>query len=298
MSRCASGRWRAFLADKTRLHVLTVDPGAHAMAREIVPIIRELGRLGSWLADGWSARQGEHSAPASELEDVVSPGDTLILSSQTHFERTQALIARSRQLHITTIFVFDHWKNYGEHFGAGLATDAIAVPDDIARRCVLSALGERAEGRVVVLPHLAIEASADKIRRSAARLQRGLVSMLLDPTEMTDGLGYDWRRALNAAERRAVQRGATRLMVKPHPRQDQALIADGLREFILAGVNADLYAGDVEALIAQSEEVWGMTTIALNAALAAGKRIVSFQPARSPKGVLASNPHIEPFVVT
>ncbi len=70
----------------------------------------------------------------------------------------------------------------------------------------------------------------------------------------------------------------------------QRSVAEFLASLHVPSVRASLYSGDIEPLLARAEEVWGMTTIALNVALAAGKTVRSFQPHRTLAGVEASNP--------
>ena len=47
--------WRQALAPYRPIHIYTVDPGAHAMARELVPLICTIDRLGEWFVEGWAA---------------------------------------------------------------------------------------------------------------------------------------------------------------------------------------------------------------------------------------------------
>src|SRR6516165_8148980 len=108
MNEAARQQWREFLSGYRRLHVYTVDPGAHAMARELVPIIREERRLGFWFADGWSAARTATCRPSSELLRALSPGDAIILGSQTDFSRTQATIRQVAAAGAKSIFMFDH----------------------------------------------------------------------------------------------------------------------------------------------------------------------------------------------
>jgi dTDP-4-amino-4,6-dideoxygalactose transaminase len=302
VSERAARQWRAFLSGYRRLHVYTVDPGAHAMARELVPIIREDGRLVSWFADGWSAAHAVTCRPSSELPQALLPGDGLILGSQTNYSRTQAVIRQAATSEAKSIFIFDHWKNYGEHFAGGALADAIVVPDDVARTALMAALGEAAARRVQVLPHLALAAAVERIAKRPLCPEAGLIAVLLDPTEAADGLGYDWRNMLAAMAECAAQRNRlhdhVRVLVRPHPRQDVAMVSDGLCEFAWRGIPAATDTGDVEMLIARASEIWGMTTTALNVALAAGKPVKSFQIGRNAAGAKASNPHIEPFTLT
>jgi hypothetical protein len=298
MRALSADLWRDLLERYRRIHVYTVDPGAEAMASELVPLIRELGRLGLWFAEGWSASHGAAKLPAAELLRALSPGDGLIIGSQTDFNRTRAMIRQAAAAGAATIFVFDHWKNYATHFETDHLPDHIVAPDEISRRMLVSALGEIATDRVHVFPHVAIEAAADRILKSGGTPQPGTFVVLLDPTERDDGLGYDWRTTLQAVSDYAATRSPGHILIKPHPRQNASIVAQEIDALRHRGFSADLCLEDTEGLIARAEEVWGMTTIALNIALAAGRPIRSFQVGRNEAGVRASNPHIEPFVIS
>lgn len=289
--------WREFLSGYERIHFYTVDPGAHAIAVELVPLARDLGLLSGWFADGWSAAHTGECRSALELDSALDTGATLFLSSQTDYRRTQLILRAAARAGATSIFAFDHWKNYAEHFGENPLPDIIVVPDTIAREQILAAIGQRVAPRLRILPHPGIDAAAQRVAACEAEVQPGLIALLLEPTETVDGLGYDWRGTLASALAAAGARRGARLMVKPHPRQDiDAIKAEVARLDGDHGV-AEVYAGETDRLIATAAEVWGMTTSALNVALAVGKPIRSFQIGRNAKGERASNPHIEPFVI-
>jgi hypothetical protein len=297
MREASAALWREFLSGYGCIHLYTVDPGAHAMATELVPLIRDMGRLGVWFAEGWSAEREDDCRPAAELPRGLNAGDAIILCSQTNYARTQAVLKQAADAGATTVFLFDHWKNFKEHFGEGPLADVIVVPDGAARAPLMGALGEVVVNRIRVLPHLAVEAASDSVAASGVTPQRGVIAMLLDPTEPADGLGYDWRSILAAASELVRHRSNARLLVKPHPRQSADTVACEVAAWQERGVTIEMYSGDTAQLIAMAEEVWGMTTVALNVALSVGKPIRSFQIGRNAAGVLASNPHIEPYVV-
>jgi hypothetical protein len=295
--RAESARlWSTFLRNRSDIHIYTVDPGAHAIALELVPLVERMGLLAGWFAEGWSARQGAGCRPATDLGRVLGSGQTLIVGSQTDFDRTQSVLRAARGSDAHTIFVFDHWKNFAQHFGNGPLPDSIVVPDEIGERLLVAELGEGITSSVHVLPHLALEAAADRVR-SYATASNGNIAVLLDPTEAADDLGYDWRTTLGAMADLAATRAGARVLVKPHPRQDADEVARELDGWRARGVAFELFHGDAERLIAASDEIWGMTTIALNVALAAGKPIRSLQIGRNAKGRSASNPHIEPYAL-
>jgi hypothetical protein len=283
--------WREALTPYARVHLYTTDPGAHAVAVELWPLLQGTGQAGTWFADGWSAARAEAARPSDAIAGVLRPGDLLLAGSQTDFARTRQSLAAAKAAGASSGFVFDHWKNYREHFDA--LPDLIVVPDALGHRLLLEALGPQAATRTQILPLPSLEAAVDRVR-SFGGADLGLVALLLDPTEPENGLGYDWEGTLDVAAAETRRLGL-RLLVKPHPRQDPARIAAAVARM---GGEVALYTGDTEELIARAQEVWGMTTIALITALQAGKTIRSFQVGRNEQGRRASNAYIEPFVLT
>ncbi len=164
-------------------------------------------------------------------------------------------------------------------------------------KSVVRVLGEDMRPRVQILPHLAIEAAADRIAASRIAADPGTIALLLDPTEKADELGYDWRTALAAALGQKTASAVRRILVKPHPRQDAGAVTSEIAARRQSGVAVEIFNGKTDDLIGLASEVWGMTTVALNVALALGKPIRSFQCGRNEAGVRASNPHIEPYLV-
>jgi hypothetical protein len=297
MRPSSAGQWGELIAKYPRLHVYTVDPGAHAVACELVPLLKNMDRFAGWYADGWSAMQETETRPAADLLSALLVGDAVVIGSQTNFANTQTLLRNASAAGATTIFVFDHWKNYAEHFGSGPLADIIVVPDEIGAKSVASVLGEKVQPRIRILPHLSIEAEADRIAASGVAAESGTVALLLDPTEKSDGLGYDWRTVVAAALDQKAECSVRRILVKPHPRQDVDAVARELAVRHPLRVTAEIFDGKTGDLIALASQVWGMTTVALNVALALGKPIRSFQCGRNEAGARMSNPHIEPYLV-
>jgi hypothetical protein len=285
--------WREALAPYPYVHLYTTDPGAHAIALELWPLLQQTGQAGTWFADGWSAARASDARSSQDISQTVKPGDIVLCGSQTGFASTQQAFAAIHAAGATSGFLFDHWKNYREHFEGQPLPGLIAVPDELGHRLLLEALGPAAAAAARILPLLSLEAAVDRVR-SFGGTEPGMAALLLDPTEAEHRLGYDWEAVLDAAAAEARRLGL-HLRVKPHPRQDPARIGAALRRL---GPEVTLYTGDTEELIARAQEVWGVTTIALITALQAGKAIRSFQPGRNEKGRQASNAYIEPFVIT
>lgn len=286
--------WQEFLAGFANVSLYTVDPGAYAIAAELAPLLEESGRFEAWFVEGWSANRRPGSRPAEDLGCAFGPGKTLLIGPQINYRRTHKVFEEAAKACTTTVFIFDHWKNYAAHFSDGLLPDAIVVPDLIAHRDLLAAIGTVEASRVKVLPHPGIEVAVERVSAHGAP-EPGVVALVLDPTELTDGLGYDWRSTLERALETA-RRSGVHLLVKPHPRQDAGAVHAAIVGF---GGNevAELWADETERAVARAQEVWGMTTSVLNVALATGRPIRSFQIGRNSLGAEASNPHIEPFAI-
>lgn len=297
MRAASAKQWREFLSAYPRIHVYTVDPGAHAIAAELVPLMRELGNFSGWFAEGWSAAHCNDCQPAAKLDSVLDATGTLLLGPQIAYQRTQLVLRKAAVAEARTVFVFDHWKNYAEHFGGMPLPNVVVVPDKIAHTAFLAATGQHAESHLRILPHPGIDAAAERVAACRCAGEPNMIAMLLDPTEVADGLGYDWRGSLAAAAAMVRARPGARLIVKPHPRQNVAAVLAEIATLNGDGKVIDLYTDNTERLLGQVSEVWGMTTSALHVALAVGKPIRSFQIGRNAEGARASNPHIEPFVI-
>lgn len=288
----SAAQWREALAPYSHVHLYTTDPGAHAVAVQLWPLLHQTSQAGAWFAEGWSADRAEGAHKFEAIAGIVRPGDMLLCGSQTDFARTRQSFAAARAAGAAAGFMFDHWKNYREHFDGAPLPDLIVVPDALGHRLLLDAWGPAAEPAARILPLPSLEAAVDRVR-SFAGAEPDLAALLLDPTEPSDSLGYDWEGILQAAVLEARRQGL-RLLVKPHPRQDTSRVGAAVDRL---GAGIALYTGDTEDLIARAGQVWGMTSIALVTALQAGKPIRSFQIGRNEQGRLASNAHIEPYVI-
>jgi hypothetical protein len=290
-------RWSRFFGKYRRIVMYTADPGACALVELFRPMLHALGNDGGWYVEGWSGQRHPELQPADGLLSALEAGATLLLGSQVRYARTHEMLETAKMRQVGSIFVFDHWKNYGEHFRPDLLPDTIVVPDALGRKALLSAIGQQHADRVVELPHVGVEAAALRILSYPER-EPGMLAVLLDPTVAGGGLGYDWQTVL-ARLPALIERHApeARVQIKPHPRQSPAEVAAWMQSLGMSPERFRLVDTDTERLMAAADEVWGMTTIALVAAHHAGKRIRSIQSGRNAAGRAASNHFIEPFLV-
>lgn len=289
--------WTNFFKAYSNIVMYTADPGACAIAELFQPILQRIGNYGGWYVEGWAAQHYPELPLIDKAFKTLGERTTLLLGSQANYKRTQEILAFVKTKNSGSIFVFDHWKNYGEHFRLNLFPDVIVVPDDVARKALIDAIGARCDCRVITKPHVGIEATTTRILHIADR-QPGTIAFLLDPTIMSDGLGYDWRTVIMMLPQ-LVKKYApeAKVMIKPHPRQSSESVSGWLQSQVMPVDKFALVDIETERLIAMADEVWGMTTIALVAAVHAGKKIRSIQPSRTYKGLKASNHFIEPFIV-
>jgi hypothetical protein len=302
------------------VHVHCADPGAFALLDELEPTLRVAGMAGVMFVEGWalSASCGR-CVPFSEaaLRAAAAPGDTLLLGVQVDFARTRLLIRLCRKLEIASVLVFDHWKNYTEHFlgtEGPVLPDAVLLPDELGRETLLARFAAHAAlrgydpDRAAVLGHPAMErsvaaicgaseASSKSLLRSLGVEDRPVAALFLDPVVPEDGFGYDVATVLDFIGRwMDDNRPGVRILVKPHPRQTAFGDAD-LAPLRDRGVVARTVSGPFEPLTAAADEIWGMTSLVLVAALKAGKPVISFQPGRTALGRAQSNPYLEPWVI-
>jgi hypothetical protein len=249
-----------------------VDPGAHSIANLLIPILQESQTLNHWYADGWSLAKNNLCLPGKLMFDMTNSDSVLMLGSQTNFEKTQRCIFEAQMNFAGTIFYFDHWKNYGNHFKSDCLPDVIIVPDVLCKKMLLQDVGYRHSRRVQILPHLALKKSIDYIVNNE-RVDEKCIAVLLDPTEKSDGLGYCWKSSLEEMKEfhSKVCRNK-RVLIKCHPRQDPYEIYNFMNKNDFLPSTFSLVSCSSEELIARAAEVWGMTTVALIAAKMSGKK--------------------------
>lgn len=293
--------------------LLAADPGALAVLMEIEPVLRRHVASVALLAEGWAlGRAAEVGArPFHELHLAgLAPGSDLWLGARMDFARTRGILKACRRAGVRSLYVFDHWKNYASPFldgqtGEAILPDIILLPDDEALRGFSSECGRTPalasllpSARLVSFGHPALEAAADRIRHMADAHPRThgrrTAVLFLDPSPPGGNYGYavpDVIACLAGWIPR--HRPGITVLVKPHPRQTPPLTRKDFASWTTADINFKLVDTAPEELMAQADEVWGMTSITLLTALAAGLPIISFQPGRNDAGRRESNIYLE-----
>ena len=314
--------FRSLVSEYQRIHFYAADPGAFDMLSEIKCIVQELNIPGRWALEGWALLNSSipelELSPVEELIKTAEFGTCLFLGPQINFRRTRQILSLCQNVSIETVFVFDAWKNYKQHFVSPSENEIIlptkiVVPDEFAYQGVKKALSgtKNMENILILACHFAMMAACKRILARSGEwigqqkrlLQVGdkrVIGVLLDPPQEQGMpyLGYDYVSTLkyitNFAQNNEIR---DRIIVKPHPRHSFQELKNDEHIWKKEGVDIEIHNIPPEDLLAISDEVWGMTTIALVTALNLGKLVRSFQVGRTEIARDMSNPHIEPFVV-
>ena len=299
-------------------------PGVWKAMAPLARVLDENRRTVLKLLEGWCS---EHMAASldgkklldwRELDYLARQRSCLFVTGDTGDVRNGGAQREwCRQRGIRILFVFDGWKDLGRLFprpssGAPLLPDRFAVVDEKMRKEVLGILSgdasdEETESQVEVYGAPAIEESSQRIQ-GVDEIRKRKLSALLNPMERPCKLflmqplahdfrkvngvdiGYDEHDALAMFMERFVK-SSDRILVMPHPRQDMDEFHQSLeryREVIPVPMHHA-----VEDIIALADEVYGMTSTALIAAVRAGKIVYSLQPNRTCNGKKLSPSELE-----
>lgn len=303
--------------DVTRVNLVCADPGATDLLRRIEPELQRIIPETEIYAEGWALKNIESlTVNPFSLKAITAHGlgSTLWIGARMDFARTREIIAGCQESGVRTIFLFDHWKHYTEHFldpktYETIIPDHILVPDELAEKALAAAWKAEPElaaklpsADIKVFGHPAIEASCREIAEIGSRQPASTGNqavLFLDPCPPGGNIGYTVFDVIEfLAHWLPENRPGVRVLVKPHPRQSPALTDKDFVSWDAAGIGYELSYLPVSELIAGCREVYGMTSITLIIASKAGKPVVSFQPGRNHAGKLESNPHLERFVIS
>ncbi|MCS5707696.1 alpha-2,8-polysialyltransferase family protein [Candidatus Berkiella cookevillensis] len=305
-------------------HLYCADPGAYAVLSVLYHLLKAHGIEVCFYCDGWAATHSEitFSDPCQIKFDIIAMQDILVLGSQLDFGLTYGYLQKSLTVSMATVFIFDHWKNYLEHFTDNLSQSILMpnyvfFPDQLCQ----DEFEERVRGlgltkicfEAVITGHLAIEHKMEhlsEIPETALRQLKEkykidaqkLVLILLDPENTQESFGFTLEKNLTAMYEQlsCLLDEQIMVLIKPHPRQDLRLFSKIMSK-VWNDTNVPYHLVDetdpLEILILISQEVWGITTMGLVLAKRMGKPIKSFQICRNAFGALQSNSHIEPHVV-
>ena len=302
------------------------DPGAYAVLSIVAMAILEEKHV-QWCLKGWAAKNapvpGGLRADFPDILRAVSSETVVVIGGQRDFQKTVKVIKACRKKGFHTIFIFDHWANFSKHFydtceNRVYLPDRILLMDELAKNILIRELRQLDPGikcgeKVFIVDHPYIESRVESIRSienggiAVMRKKwnpdgRYLISFLSEPIAQDFGcdennapvLGFDEYTVLSflsgyLGKKFPVKK--VKLLVKPPPRQDVHKLKEHLeKNFELEWQLAE--NSTLEEVIAVSDEVYGMTSLALILAMKAGKKITSVQVGRND---LARAEHSNPF---
>lgn len=259
-------------------------------AEAVAPVVARLWATPGVVVEAWAygpavevfARHGLAATPPRDPRAAVATADAVLLGTSVGGpEHEKGLASAARDAGVPSLAVLDYWSSYDRRFG-GSAPDVVAVIDE-RMGAELVASGFHPE-RVVVTgapqhERLLLLEPLEDGRRAALRERAGagpddrLVLFASQPVREVygGGLGYDEQTVLaglGAALAHAPV--ATRLVVRPHPREaDPARLPPG----------AVTVRDDVPYDWARAADlVCGMTTALLLEAAMLGCVTLSLQP--------------------
>lgn len=282
------------------IYFYVVDPGAYAT---ISPIVKASPNNVQcyWIAEGY-AKQKLNSKGIKTIElnrflnkkkeehcnDVV-----LVLGSQSNFDRTVDTLKACSSLGIKTIFIFDHWCNYGKNFisydGSMVIPTRILAIDYHVKSKLLS-LGINKD-RVATIGHPGIEYtvksakaidcdSKNKIRRRLGLgLENNVVFVALELMSIDSNAKLEYGPLLRVIEAlKTVDMKDFQLLVRLHPRQNRTKFIDFLDCYSIAD---DVIVCPETITAAESlsvaNVVIGMNSVFLISALALGIATISLK---------------------
>lgn len=277
------------MTPSSRVLVVCEDAGAAAGIAPVAARLRDRDGLRGIVIGGASKAEFERwglpnrvVSDARAVQAAVDDADAhdIVLTGSSpwgaRLEAHAVLAARHRSLRVVT-FV-DYWSNYRPRLsfpgdsGLELVPDRLVVVDERMKREVV-ALGVDGS-RVVATGSPAFDRLWSRRDPTPGAGEGAL--FLSQPIEALYGttLGYTEKTTLAALAPR-LSRSRTRLVVRPHPREDR----DALASFV-AGLPCDARIetdGDVEDAILRARVVVGMTTMGLVMAALLGRPTASFQ---------------------
>lgn len=318
------------VADYKKTFLYCSDPGSLFIMEPLRGFL-ESEEIGcQWMFSGWSKdnRKDLDSISLEKFEKLARKAEPdsicLLIGVQVKFEKTCEIIDFCRANGVRSIVMIDYWKSNHMINFRHPESDTIHLPDNICimdetaregliKEMLSCGIPENYGNNIVIIGHPGIEKNAEIIKSMDKELiesvrkklnigNKRAVLFALNPAEKDFGydengkpkLGYDEYDLINYFFTE-FDLDNTKVLVKPHPRQDAEKVEKYISEnfgdkgfdWMMSGEES------LENLIAVSDEAIGSTTTVLLVALFAGKSIKSIQPNRSEFGDLWTNHYIE-----
>ena len=333
INRSAKNVWK-YLKGFNNIVFYCSDPGAYGVLKAVYEAKTEDKDV-FWLLEGWAkenALVGDGLKVCfSDILKFDPDGTVVVIGGQIDCKKTIETFEKCKKHGIYSIFIFDHWANFSRQFfdpdsGKVSFPNKILLMDEIARNILLrdiqsinASLVSECRARISIVGHPYIDGEVEKLKnlKKAEILKikekwnpegNYLISFLSEPIQKAFGQDKDKKPALGFNEftvldylsgflRNKYPDKNIKVLVKPHPRENKGKLKEYLKKcFDLEWELAE--NATLREVIAVSDEIYGMTSLALILAMKAGKKVASLQPGRNNRARKEqNNPYIESILL-
>lgn len=268
------------------------DPGGARFLLPVIPLTEARGHdvmttTSGPAAEIWAPVGAETLDAQAALTDFA-PDIVVTGTSFCDFERVLWSLAREHG--VPSVAVIDAWTNLRRRFvpddGLVSQPDAVCVPDEVMRDEITEGGWCKSRLHVTGHPHLnSVVEQLRKYRISHRPSDPPLVAFFSEPVIQDqggiDGVGYDQFGVIEAIVDGLASLGGGRLIVQPHPRENQKDWLRWLEEKNgIERVRVSIGNWKTDKLLADCDCVVGMTTMVLVEAALSGIPSLSLQPNR------------------
>lgn len=302
------------------VYFYAVDPGAVAVMEPLLEATPAMVSSG-YLCEGYALKKLPHDLTIDALLATKPKNRTVVVfGSQHEYSRTVSLMHKAKQQGFKTVFIFDHWGNYQNHFlmdGEFVIPDKILVIDELMLQRLVG-LGLPLES-IAVVGHPAIETKLNQIQlltqaevthyrqKLNVNANEKLLMLALEPLadfqmQQKVFLGYDEYTVVSLLIESLAHLAVPniQLRIRLHPRITENKKLENImiktdQQISVAFDQSDLLDWQV---IAAADIVLGMTSAFLITAMLGGKQCLSIQPNRSAEAKARVIESLEAIVIT
>ena len=282
------------------VYFYAVDPGAVSVMKAIVASSPDNVKC-HWIAEGYAKSLFDSKRieyfDTNNIEKIFNARGVMVFGSQINYKKTAELINHSLEQGIKTIFIFDHWCNYRDHFtlpnGSFALPTRIFVMDEYVNEKLVNFGVD--PSKICIIGHPGIEFEVNKVKEIASRRKQGIrekigaalkdkiILLALEPLSEdfpAKTLDYDeYSIALLVHQViREMEVENLQLVVRLHPRQSFSKFHKFLQS---KNIHQEVILYPRELSLAESlsitDMVIGMYSVFLIKALILGKPTISLQ---------------------
>lgn len=253
----------------------TKDPGAFHAHRILKTKLANKNII--TFADGFAANSlTKNSFINYNFQDIIkynNINNLIILGSQTNYQATYDILKYFKKTQAKTMFVFDHWKNYLNHFTNDLTAplilaDFILVPDLKSKKNLENLIENPQKSQIVIAEHFYLEEFLAELSMLPKTHDNIIIFLDPDPTINVNLAKMHKHIISNNLEK-------NNIIIAPHPRQDLVKLNECLQNWNNINYKINSKLSNLE-LMASASEVWGIDSIMLVIALKAKITVLNF----------------------